>query len=319
MPVILPFRAFRSPNPKIYIPGEEEPLALSNLVQDAQPALFFYRQHFRFPGEQDESIRDGVMGLLNRAEAEIHTHEETFPERVTACRRAIQDGCTDPGSFWLWSDFALPPGLKRSVPQEAVDTFGTLHQFWPITDLRDIAATQSALDGKALFLADGHHRFAAGWNLATIQVRSNALQSLPVHRLILGAHLPALPETTPLDHFEAFLAATPNGCVAVMPGPAFHGFTLTSPILTRDILTERLRSASVAIAAVQSGRAPMALLFAPVSLSQIEHDARRGILLPPKSTDFFPKLAAGLVMHRHQNVNTTPPTAQRLGVRKPSS
>ncbi len=318
MPVLLPFRAFRSPTPQLYIPGEEQPLPLAELVQADEPALYFYRQQFRFPGDREHSVRDGVMGILNRAEAVLHTHEETFPDRVANCARTIQEGHTDPGSMWLWSSFTMPPGLTHGASEQAVDAFGTLHQFWPITHPYTIAAVQSALAGKPLFLADGHHRFAAGWNLATIQVRTEALKTLPVHHLI--PTVLALPETQPVQRLEEYLGDG-NRCVAVTRGPLFQGFELDAAhkFLHADAITERVRSTDAAIAAVQSGRVPMALLYAPLSLSQIEHDAQRGILLPPKSTDFFPKLAAGLIMHRHQNVNTTPPTAQRPGVRNPSS
>ena len=64
MPALLPFRAFTDPEQSsIYIPGEEPvpPLPLDRLVQDAEPALFIYRQSF------NGSVREGVIGVLDRA------------------------------------------------------------------------------------------------------------------------------------------------------------------------------------------------------------------------------------------------------------
>lgn len=318
MPVILPFRAFHSSSSAFYVPGEEPPLSLGDapLVQDGQPALFLYHQRFRFPGESSESFRHGVMGLLNRAEATVFPHEETFPDRVSACADMLQsagsdpdsDPDSDPGSLWLWCDDAegrLAPLLtvSEAADIEATDRFGCLHQIWRVADPRRIRDLQSSLDAKSLFLADGHHRFAAGWNLATIQLRSNALRSLPSHRLVIAAGNLQLPATQPVEKIERYLASAPAGywrAVVVTRSPVFRGVEVSHDIsmksLIGDATIQPIREIPQAIAAVQSGRAQMALLVPAFS---IEQNARRGILLPPKSTDFFPKLAAGLILHRH--------------------
>jgi uncharacterized protein (DUF1015 family) len=223
------------------VPGEEAPRfpGSSTLTQDAEPSLFIYRQVFVESGK--EFVREGIMGLLNRSEAQIFPHEDVEAGRVAACMQAIEKGQCDPGSIWLWCDDArnvFSPLLKLAGPpeMEAADLFGCTHQMVCITDPFRIWELQRALDGRPLFIADGHHRFAAGWNLATIQIRTSMLRSR-------------------------------------------GGF----------------------------------------SLDQIEQDARRGVLLAPKSTDFYPKLAAGLAIHRNQNENVMPPVAHRPGVRKPSS
>src|SRR3954471_18196444 len=84
VPALLPFRAFTYSEKEapledlIYIPGEESvrPLHEAALVQDAAPALFIYRQRFRFPGDTEESVREGVMGLLDRGGAgPVYLHE----------------------------------------------------------------------------------------------------------------------------------------------------------------------------------------------------------------------------------------------------
>ena len=49
-------------------------------------------------------------------------------------------------------------------------------------------------------------------------------------------------------------------------------------------------------AAVESGRASAAVLIRPVSLAEIERTAREGVLMPPKSTFFTPKLRTGFVV-----------------------
>ncbi len=51
-----------------------------------------------------------------------------------------------------------------------------------------------------------------------------------------------------------------------------------------------------AVAAVRSGAATAAVLIRPVSIAEIERTARDGLLMPPKSTFFRPKLRTGLVV-----------------------
>ena len=52
------------------------------------------------------------------------------------------------------------------------------------------------------------------------------------------------------------------------------------------------------VEAVTGGRAVAAVLIRPVSVAEIERTAREGLLMPPKSTFFTPKLRTGLVIRR---------------------
>jgi uncharacterized protein (DUF1015 family) len=47
---------------------------------------------------------------------------------------------------------------------------------------------------------------------------------------------------------------------------------------------------------VDGGRASAAVLIRPVSVAEIERTAREGLLMPPKSTFFTPKLKTGFVI-----------------------
>jgi uncharacterized protein (DUF1015 family) len=53
---------------------------------------------------------------------------------------------------------------------------------------------------------------------------------------------------------------------------------------------------STALAEVDTGRATAAVLIRPVSVAEIERTAREGLLMPPKSTFFTPKLKTGFVI-----------------------
>jgi uncharacterized protein (DUF1015 family) len=224
MSVLLPFRALYYPNPVdwLFVPGEETdpPFHPELLAQDTQPCLFIYRQRFQ------NLIREGVIGLLDRGEATVCLHEETCANSVAACSHRLRETGVQTSTLWAWvndADRSLASllVLHQHPVIEAADRFGCLHQIVRVANTTVISQIQTALQGKTLFLADGHHRFASGWTLITIQVRSNALSS-------------------------------------------------------------------------RAGRLPQ-----PPNIDDLEEAALGGRLLPPKSTDFFPKLAAGLVMARH--------------------
>lgn len=52
-----------------------------------------------------------------------------------------------------------------------------------------------------------------------------------------------------------------------------------------------------AVAAVDAGRAEGAFLLRPTPLADVWRVARRGDVMPQKSTYFFPKLTSGLLFH----------------------
>jgi hypothetical protein len=339
VPVLLPFRAFTYSaqagplQDLIYIPGEEQARSVrpQALVRDAEPALYLYRQQFRFPGDTEDSVREGVTGLLDRKEAgAVLLHEGTLPDRLAACAEALRAEDTDPGSLWLWvrdDSRQLAPLLRTDdTPDlEVCDRFGCLHQVWRIADPVRIEAIQQALTGQELFLADGHHRYAAGWNLATLQIRTEALRTLPSHRLVPDDRGLTLPHPQPVADLAAFWRETPPGRARVgliLPGRELLGLEVPGEMRHRlldGVAVEAVRTIERAAGMVRAGEAKLAILVEAFPVDEIEATARSGRFLPPKSTDFYPKLAAGLVMYRHQNENVSPPVPHLPGVRKPSS
>src|SRR5882672_7222937 len=58
------------------------------------------------------------------------------------------------------------------------------------------------------------------------------------------------------------------------------------------------REASMALGAVDSGRAQISFLLNPCDVEQVMRIATAGEVMPQKSTDFFPKLMSGITMYR---------------------
>ena len=347
MPALSPFRALHysrcaGPLPElISVPGERNKAAINPnhisllvdqasistrmadgiLTEETQPAVFVYRQRFRFPGEPAEHLREGITAVLNGT-ADIFPHEQVCGERVAGCRKQLQDAHAHLSSLLLWcSDEGgtlhglLATAAKESPWKECWDDFNCCHQIWKVTDAALMKAMQDAMRHKTAILADGHHRFAAQWKLATIQIRTDSFQTFAAHRLVtqtVNMQIPPACGLADSDALGRFWAATPPGIVRfgmalsgsrlfgieIPCAPGERNVSVLRRRILRDAQTKPIRGILPAVEAVEAGMGPMAFLLQPLAISAIEEDAGKGLLLPPKSTDFFPKLAAGLVMHR---------------------
>ena len=97
---------------------------------------------------------------------------------------------------------------------------------------------------------------------------------------------------------------TPDGWSWLVPQPgAFDGVRSLDGAWLEAALAEvddvevtYQHGLSEVAAAVRSGPAQAAVLIRPVSVQEIERTAREGLLMPPKSTYFTPKLRTGLVV-----------------------
>ena len=145
----------------------------------------------------------------------------------------------------------------------------------------------------------------------------------PIHRLVDG--LPAnrswsevlAPwfDTSPAGPATAALASslTDRGALALVEGDGTATLLRPRPERfagVRDLDSARLEHALAEVphvlryqhgvanvlAALNRGEAQAAVLIRPVSVPEIERTAREGLLMPPKSTFFTPKLRTGLVL-----------------------
>ena len=115
---------------------------------------------------------------------------------------------------------------------------------------------------------------------------------------------PPGPGTLEAMSAEGFLVlVTARGAERLEPRPgAFEGVRsldgawLESALAGSGITPTYQHGLAEACAAVRSGRAGAAVLIRPVGVAEIERTAREGLLMPPKSTFFTPKLKTGAVL-----------------------
>ena len=68
--------------------------------------------------------------------------------------------------------------------------------------------------------------------------------------------------------------------------------------LDNEKLIEYSSSEEKAIAAVSSGRCDITFILNPTTIEQLRRVAEEGLIMPRKSTYFFPKVITGLVLNR---------------------
>ena len=142
------------------------------LVQD-DAAFYLYEQEFKVPGSGETLKRRGVLGALELEEFgdTVKPHEHTLSgpkeDRLKLLRAARANtspifGLFNDNDGWIESllnDVALDPPLL-----EATDHEGVLNRVWRITDDEMVNAIVATLEGEAIFIADGHHRYETALN-----------------------------------------------------------------------------------------------------------------------------------------------------------
>jgi uncharacterized protein (DUF1015 family) len=180
------------------------------LIRDDTPAIYLYYIDFTLPSGI-RLTRKGLValvGLSEYSEGTVKPHEETFAT-VTADRLRLMDTCQAQFSqiFSLFADeganiiSTLETGLPEKPLYEVRDTDGGKHSIWPIVDDEILAKVQELFRDKAVYIADGHHRY------------STALQ----YKKQLQEKLGQLPSRSPYNFSMMYLCPMEDPGLTVLP------------------------------------------------------------------------------------------------------
>ena len=138
------------------------------LITSPDPCFYSYEISYEMHGRK-QTLR-GFLGLVRLEElgqGNIHPHECTHskPKKDRLDLMRICGANISP-IFSLYNS----PGPKRTSSLlseinkarpyiEAKDTDGSVHRLWPIQDGNTIDTIKKELEDKAIFIADGHHRY----------------------------------------------------------------------------------------------------------------------------------------------------------------
>jgi uncharacterized protein (DUF1015 family) len=268
------------------------------LVRDEQPQAWALSQTYTGPDGVTRT-RNGLVVALRLEPYDrriVLPHERTHASVKEGRLRLLRATRTQ-----LEPIFLLHDGDPIELPQREPDLALGGDRLWRIDELPD-------LTGRQLLIADGHHRYetalafhaedctdASAWMMVVlVSTRDEGLTIFPTHRIARRLGEPGGSE----------IERPANG----LPGVVVYsrdGYRLLEGDGLDVELVERLRPEVVgytprreeAEAAVDRGEAEAAVLVRPTPIEAVFERARRGEVLPQKTTYFFPKLTSGLLFY----------------------
>ncbi|MFC1478312.1 DUF1015 domain-containing protein [Candidatus Margulisiibacteriota bacterium] len=141
------------------------------LVKEDSPAIYYYTQTF-MTETGEKKTRSGFIGLGKLDESKVHAHEHTLSGPKKDRLKLLKETRANFGQiFMLYDDREdninklLMPVVQETEPDILTcDEDGNEHRLWAITDPGLIQEVKYTLQDKALFIADGHHRYETAVN-----------------------------------------------------------------------------------------------------------------------------------------------------------
>lgn len=179
------------------------------LVQGAKPAFYIYEMEYSVRAKK--FTLTGFFGLVRIEELGngVYPHEATHskPKHDRLSLLSVCHANTSPifslyDSKTLAESGVIEKSRIGSPYIEAIDTDGNIHRVWTVDDESAIKEISDDLEGKAVFIADGHHRYETALEFKKMQGNSSGnepfdyvlmflaniaapgLTILPTHRLI---------------------------------------------------------------------------------------------------------------------------------------
>jgi uncharacterized protein (DUF1015 family) len=244
--------------------------------------------------------RFGIVASLKVEPYETGTvlpHERTHAGPKEGRLRLLRATRVQLEPIFLLYDGPAPVGRPDREPDLEVDGA----RLWRLDDPTIVRA----FDDKQLLIADGHHRYetavafaqeegtpaSAQMLVVLVSTEDPGLEIFPTHRLFsapkrLEGGNGSGPAVTEVTRDARRRIAVPEGMldVQLVDTLGHEGISYTA-------------DAAEAERRVRDGEAAVAYLLEPTRIDDVFAYARRGEVLPQKTTYFFPKLISGLLFH----------------------
>jgi uncharacterized protein (DUF1015 family) len=267
------------------------------LVRD-EPSAWALSQTYVGP-DGIERTRNGLVVSL-RVEPYEHgvvlPHERTHAGPKEGRLRLLRATRTQ-----LEPIFLLHDGPRIELPSREPDLEIEGDRLWRVEDVPDFSDLQ-------LLIADGHHRYetalafhaedgteASAWMMVVlVSTGEQGLTIFPTHRLAQSVNgVRGEPIEEPGDELPGVVLYR-SGRYELLGGDGLDVDVVDA--LQPQGVTYTAQRAE-AVAAVDRGDAEAAFLLRPTPLDAVFERARRGEVMPQKTTYFFPKLTSGLLFH----------------------
>jgi uncharacterized protein (DUF1015 family) len=269
------------------------------LERDGQPAAWALLQAYTGP-DGVERARNGLVVALRLEPYEnrvVLPHERTHAGPREGRLRLLRATRTQPEPIFL-----LHEGDPVELPDREPDLESGGDRLWRL----DEDPSERFADAQ-LLIADGHHRYetalafhaedgteASAWMMVVlVSTREQGLTIFATHRLaqsVDGAS--GTPIEEPGEELPGVVLYR-GGRYELLEGEGLD-VELVDRLRPHGVTYTPERSA--AVAAVDRGEAEAAFLLRPTRIEDVFEVARRGEVMPQKSTYFFPKLTSGLLL-----------------------
>jgi uncharacterized protein (DUF1015 family) len=269
----------------------------SGILVDEPPAVWALEQEYVGP-DGVARIRFGLVGSLKVEPYETGTvlpHERTHRGPKEERLRLLRATQVQLEPIFLLYDGPAP--VRRPDREPDLEVEGA--RLWRIDD----PTVVRAFDDKQLLIADGHHRYetavafsqeegtpaSAQMLVVLVSTEDPGLEIFPTHRLFdspkrLESDRNGAGEIVELTRDSRRTIPVPSGMldVQLVDTLGHEGISYTA-------------DAAEAERRVRDGEAAVAYLLRPTRIEDVFEHARRGEVLPQKTTYFFPKLISGLL------------------------
>jgi uncharacterized protein (DUF1015 family) len=162
-------------------------LSAGILERDSKPAIHAYAQTYAHGGRNFH--RRGLIALVKLSpfgEGHVFPHEKTYPDAIQDRLKLTQaTGVQLSPIFGLFSDprsqvtTALFKG--QSKPQVTATLDGVQNDLWSITDATTLNTIIDLLAARAIYIADGHHRYTMALQYQKDMIENNGGRLPPNH------------------------------------------------------------------------------------------------------------------------------------------
>jgi uncharacterized protein (DUF1015 family) len=198
--------------------------------------------------------------------------------------------------------FLLHDGSRAELPDRPPDLEIGGDRLWCVAEVPDFSDLQ-------LLIADGHHRYetalafheedgteTSAWMMVVlVSTHEQGLTIFPTHRIAQSVNgVNGSPIDEPGEELPGVVLYRGDGRYELVEG---NGLDVDIVDALRPQGVTYTAQREDAVAAVDRGEAEAAFLIRPTRIEDVFERARRGEVMPQKTTYFFPKLTSGLLFH----------------------
>jgi len=307
------------------------------LLKESTPAIFIYEQVFNWEGEQKRLRGFIGALKLEGWGKNVYPHELTLSgPKIDRFNLITQTKTFFSPILALYEDDKEIEQILSLCDKRNPDLCACyeqdVHRIWKITqeEITDIIC--STMGKKKVIIADGHHRYETALNIKKayphagcenipvmfVGMEKGGLLLLPIHRLIKKVDEDFLKRLSRYFNIEESIKR--DGEIVMYDGEKYYNLNTKikrnkplpiffDRIICRKILRlseedikkqenlDYAHSTTEAIKSVDERKARYAFLLKAISYKELMDVVKKGIILPQKSTFFYPKALSGLIMY----------------------